>query len=61
MCCDFFFMSMIEVSKCNEAFLIIEQFDAIQHMHVNLFSYLDHSVFIHHALIYFSLWTRLSF
>ena len=54
------FMSRIDVSTHDEAFLIIEPFDVIQPMLVHLFSHLDHSVFIHHVLFNFSWWTRQS-
>ena len=40
------FVSMINVSKHDEAFLIIEQSDVVQHMPVHLLSHLDHSIFI---------------
>ena len=45
------FMSMFDVSKHDEAFLIIEQSDIVWCMSVHLFSHSDSSVIIHHVLL----------
>ena len=45
-----FFVFWIDVSKHDEAFLVIEQSGVAQCMPVHLLSHSDHSVVIHHVL-----------